>query len=121
MSERFMLLKEPHCLGSGESKAQTVRQWIKNQEVESDNLINDKLMEIISLKRQRLPGPLDLKSRRLFYSALYDLDNFRNRLFNNNLLNHFEVDPRKRTAARTDDRALLEIAIEWVKQMLFKS
>jgi hypothetical protein len=31
------------------------------------------------------------------------------------------VDPRKRTAARTDDRALLEIAIEWVKQMLFKS
>jgi len=110
-----------HCLGSGESKAQTVRQWIKNQEVESDNLINDKLMEIISLKRQRLPGPLDLKSRRLFYSALYDLDNFRNQLFTNNLLNHFEVDPQKRTAARTDDTALLEIAIEWVKQMLFKS
>jgi len=120
ITERFMLLKEPHCLGFGEPKAQTVRQWIKNQQVETDNPINDKLMEIISLKRQRLPGPLDLKSRGLVYRALYDLDSFKNQIFANNFLNNLELDPEKLAAARTDDKVLLEVGIEWVKQVVFK-
>lgn len=120
ITERFMLLKEPHCLGFGEPKAQTVRQWIKNQRVETDNPINDKLMEIISLKRQRLPGPLDLKSRGLVYRALYDLDSFKNQIFANNFLNNLELDPEKLAAARTDDKVLLEVGIEWVKQVVFK-
>jgi Fe-S-cluster containining protein len=120
ISERFLLLKEPHCLGFGEPRAQTVRQWIKNQEVENDHPINDMLMEIISLKRQRLPGPLDLQSRRLVYRALYDLDRFRDQISNPNFSNTFKVDPEKLAAAGTDDTVLLEIAIEWVKQVVFK-
>jgi Fe-S-cluster containining protein len=120
ISEHFMLLKEPQCLGFGEPKKQTVRQWINDQEVGTDNLINDKLMEIISLKRQRLPGPLDLKSRGLVYRALYDLDSFKNQIFTKNFLNTFEVDPEKLAAARTDDKVLLEVGIEWVKQVVFK-
>jgi len=120
ITERFMLLKEPHCLGFGESKAQTVRQWIKTQEVESDNPINDKLMEIISLKRQQLSGPLDLKSRGLVYQALYDLDSFKNQIFDNTVSKNFALDSEKLAAARTDDTVLLEIAIDWVKQVVFR-
>jgi hypothetical protein len=120
ISERFMLLNEPHCLGFNEPKEQTVRQWIKEQGIETDNPINDKLMEIISLKNRLLPGPLDLKSRHLFYVALYDLDNFRKQIFNNNLFGGFKVNPQKLETARADDTALLEIGIEWVKQSLFK-
>jgi hypothetical protein len=115
-----MLLNEPHCLGFNEPKEQTVRQWIKEQGIETDNPINDKLMEIISLKNRLLPGPLDLKSRHLFYVALYDLDNFRKQIFNNNLFGGFKVNPQKLETARADDTALLEIGIEWVKQSLFK-
>jgi len=53
--------------------------------------------------------------------ALYDLDNFRNQFFNNSLLGNVDVDPQKLAAAETDDTALLEVGIEWVKQVLFKS
>jgi hypothetical protein len=120
ITERFMLLNEPHCLGFNEPKEQTVRQWIKEQGIETDNPINDKLMEIISIKSRLLPGPLDLKSRHLFYVALYDLDNFRKQIFNNNLFGGFKVNPQKLAAAKIDDTALLEIGIEWVKQSLFK-
>ena len=120
ITERFMLLHESHCLGFNEPKEQTVRQWIKEQGIETDNPINDKLMEIISLKNRLRPGPLDLKSRHLFYVALYDLDNFRNQLFNHNLLENFDVHPEKLTAAETDDTALLEVGMEYVKQVLFK-
>jgi len=121
IAERFMLLNEPHCLGFNAPKEQTVRQWIKEQGVGADNPINDKLMEIISLKTRLRPGPLDLKSRRLCFLALYDLDNFRNQFFNNNRLDNLNVAPQKLTAAETDDTALLEVGMEYVKQVLFKS
>ena len=120
ITERFMLLNEPHCLGHKEPRKQTVRQWIEDQEIETYNYINDKLMQIIRLKNQVLPGPLDLKTCRLVYLALYDLDNFRNQFFNNRLLDNIDVDPQKLAATETDDTALLEVAIEWVKQELFK-
>jgi uncharacterized protein len=121
IAERFMLLKEPHCLGFFEAKARSVRQWIKDQDIEVYNHINDHLMEIISLKNRLHPAPLDLKSQHLLYMALYDLDNFRDQIFNFNLLDNFQVLPEKLAAARTDDTVLLEIGIQWVKQVLFKS
>ncbi len=115
-----MLLKEPHCLGFNESQKQTVRQWVEGQEIETYNSINDKLMEIIRLKNQVLPGPLDLKSRQRVYLALYDLDNFRNQFFNNRPLDKVDADPQKLAAAETDDTALLEVGMQWVKQIVFK-
>ena len=120
ISERFALLKEPHCSGFKDTNNQTVRQWIKDQEVTVYNDINDKLIEIISLKNQSRKGPLDLKSRYLFYMALYDLDNFRTRIFENDLFDRFKVDPQKLETARKDDTALLEIGMEWVKHVLLK-
>ena len=119
ITEGFMLLQEPHCLGFKEPQKQTARQWIEGQEIETYNSINDKLMQIIRLKNQVLPGPLDLKSRHLVYLALYDLDNFRNRIFKNKLLKNFEVQPEKLNSAKTDDTELLEIGMEWIKQALF--
>lgn len=121
ISERFALLKEPHCSGFNEREHQTVRQWIKQQEFAVYNHINDKLMEIISIKNQLLPDRLDLKSGRLFCMALYDLDDFRARIFENGLFDDFEVNPQKLETIRTDDTALLEVGMEWVKQVLFKS
>ena len=115
-----MLLKEPHCLGFGEPKEQTVRQWLKDQDLEVYNQMNDQLLEIISLKNRLHPGPLDLKSQHLFYNTLYDPDHFRNEIFNNKLFDSVDVGPQKLTAARTDDTVLLEIGIEWVKQAVFK-
>jgi len=121
ITERFLLLKEPHCLGFNQTGEQTVRQWIKNQDVEVYNHINDHLMEIISRKNRLHPGPLGWKPQQLFYTALYDLDHFRNRLFNSQPPQDFEVPSEKLEAADTDDAALLEVAMEWVKQVLFKS
>ena len=50
ITERFALLKEPHCSGFKETNDQTVLQWINDQEIAVYNDINDRLMEIISVK-----------------------------------------------------------------------
>ena len=120
ISERFMLLREPHCLGCGEPKCQTVWQWVNRQGVEAYNHINDHLMEIISLKNRLYRGPLDPRSQQLFYMALYDLDNFKNQIFSNKLSDRMDVDPQRLAVAMADDTVLLEVAMQWVKQVVFK-
>ena len=67
VTERFMLLKESHCLGFKEAQTQTVRQWIEQQGIADYNHINDRLMEIISLKNQLKPGLMDLESNHAFF------------------------------------------------------
>jgi Fe-S-cluster containining protein len=123
ISERFMVLKEPHCLGFYENKEQTVRQWIEQQGISVYNEFNDRLMEIlmeiISLKNRLIPGPLDIKSRYMFQLALYDLDNFRFQIFANDLINDFDVDQKLLEEAKTSDVALLTLGSAWVKQGLF--
>jgi Fe-S-cluster containining protein len=121
ISEHFMLLNEPHCLGHNEPKRQTVRQWIEDQQIKTYNYINDQLLEIIHLKNKQKPGPLDLKSRHLFYEALYDLDRFKTQAFKTELLDNLDVDPQKLADANTNDTALLEVAMGWVKKVLFKT
>jgi len=120
VNEHFMLLKERHCLGFDAPSSQTVQQWINNQKIGIYNHFNDQLLEIIRLKNQLRSGPLDLKSRHLFYVALYDLDRFKTQIFKNKLLDNIDVDLQKLADAETDDTALLEVGMEYVKQVLFK-
>jgi Fe-S-cluster containining protein len=119
ISEHFMVIKEPHCLGFHEKKEQTVRQWIEHQGITVYNEFNDMLMEIISLKNRLIPGPLDIKSRYIFHLALYDLDNFRSQIFVNDLLNDFDVDQKLLEDAKTSDVALLMLGLTWVKREVF--
>jgi hypothetical protein len=115
-----MVLKEPHCRGFLQGNTQSVRQWLDAQKVTFYNEINDKLLDIISLKNRLIRGPLDSKSRHLFYIALYDLDNFRSQIADNGLLDNFHTGSRLLDAALEDDVALLELGMNWIKHVLFK-
>jgi Fe-S-cluster containining protein len=119
MIEQFMLLKEPHCGGFKPGKAQTVKQWIDDQGLSIFNEINDKLMPIISLKNRRMPGVLDTNARHLFFTALYDLDSFRSQITSNGLLADFHLDSSLVDRALEDDLALLEVGMEWIKNVIF--
>jgi len=118
-SERFMLLRESHCLGFNQDKTQTARQWVMQQGLAEYYAYNDMLMEIISLKNQVRPDPLDIKSGHIFHLALYDLDSFRLQIFDNNLIEDREMEPAMIEAIKTDDAALLEFGMEWVQRELF--
>jgi Fe-S-cluster containining protein len=119
ISERFMMLREPHCLGFNQGNPRTVQQWIADQQIAVYNEINDKLIQIISLKNRLMPGVLDLKSRQLFFTALYDLDGFRSRIINKGLLGDFQIDSSVMEKALADDVALLEAGMQWIEHALF--
>ena len=118
LSEYYMMIKETHCLGFNNGKEQMVREWIREEDIEQYNRMNDMLMEILSLKNQIIPGELDIKSGYLFRTALYDLDAFRSHLFSNEIETD-DFNEEDINAAKQDDTALLRVAFSWVKQNLF--
>jgi len=119
MTAQFMVVKESHCQGFEEGKTRTLKQWMHDQGVVIYNETNDKLMQIISLKNRLIPGRLDIKSRHLFNTALYDLDDFKSQIQNKGLLDNFDVNARTMDAALESDVALLNLALHWVKHALF--
>ncbi len=117
--EQYMVLKEPHCKGFDQDVVQSVEDWISRQGLEIYNEFNDMLMEIISLKNQCNPGPLDLAASRFFSLACYDLDTFRTHVFEKKILKHLDFSTTELEMARSCDEALLKIGMEAVKQTLF--
>jgi uncharacterized protein len=119
LSEYFALIEEPHCKGFGNETKETVKEWLQGQKVDDHNNQNDKLMDIISLKNRVLPGELVGTQSDKFYLALYDLDEFRLQIFQNDLLNDLQITESLLDEIRDDDVALLDFGYMWVKYILF--
>jgi Fe-S-cluster containining protein len=119
ITEFFALIEEPHCKGLGAKTDLTVEKWLKGQDVQTYNEQNDKLMDLISLKNRILPGKLEGAQADIFYLGLYDLDEFRLRIFNKKLLESIKVPDTVLEKILTDDAALLDFGISWVRFMLF--
>jgi hypothetical protein len=119
VSERYMLIKEPHCLGFEQDRQQTLADWIASQELQIFNEMNDLLMEIISLKNRLQPDPLNINQRQFFRLGLYDLDAFRKFIAKEKNRETFKIESDQLDAFN-DDTFLLKFSYEWIKTVLFK-
>jgi len=119
ITEQYILLKEPHCFGFEQGRTWTIRKWIQDQNVTFYNEMNDMLLEIIGLKNRLIPGPLDIKSRFAFHMALYDIDTFRSHIFEQNILDHWNLDEKTLDSVKNDDVELLKLGHRWIKKILF--
>jgi len=115
------VLKEPHCLGFKEPREWTVWKWKQNQGVKPYNEMNDLLMDIISLKNRRVKTRLTQKENESFYLACYDLDRFREVVFEKRLWEAHPVEEEVMKTLGEDDIALMRFSIEWIKKTLFGS
>jgi len=113
-----MLTKESHCFGFKDGQTWTVSQWIKDQGLSIYNKTNDLLLEIISLKNKFKPGRLDIKTNLLINMAFYDLDTFKNQIFEKDILENFNPEAETLNAAKNDDLKLLKLGIRWIKSIL---
>ncbi len=120
LTEHWAIIREPHCLGFDGGRSQTVRTWIADQQIADHNRMNDMMLELISLKNQYRPGVIGPTDARTVYTALYDLDAFRDKIFNNQDMVGIPVDAHIRERAATHDRDLLIVAMAWVGQRIFR-
>jgi Fe-S-cluster containining protein len=115
--EFYFFIREPHCYGYHEKKQWTVASWRKDQEVDLYDEIN-KEWKTLQL-RKNLPGhELDPKKQIQFYMASYNLDKFRDFIFDSNFLNIFDIDKKTVEKIRIDDVELIKFGVEYIKYIM---
>jgi hypothetical protein len=119
VTEHFALMCEEHCRGHQQLHTQTVREWIEDQQLEEYNRFNDMLMDIISLKNQFHPAPLDFREQRMFHLALYDLDGFRQHLRGGAYPEGHPLKKEVQMALEGSEVELLIFAHTWIRWALF--
>lgn len=114
-----VLLKEPHCKGFAEKDIQTVPLYTKNQGLEKYNHFNDLIASILQHEKVKQGMRFTQKQISMYTLAMYDLDTFRQKLFDNTLENTPPLTQEQKTAFANDE-ALFLFAVQWIKQQLFE-
>jgi len=117
--ERFFMVAESHCQGFQEKHAWTLDDWIDHEGVKEYSSMNDQWLGIITSSKSLGPKTHLPQKLRMFFMASYNLDKFREFLFNSGFFDRFQVDPDLKEKLRSNDTALMLFAFEWLKFSLF--
>jgi len=117
----FILIEEPHCKGFLEDKLWTIREWRKDQGVDVDDDINAEWTDLIVRKRS-FPKNIALteKTKQLFFMVSYNIDAFRDFVFESTFLKRYDIPSETIESIRNDDIALLKFGMRWLKFILYK-
>lgn len=119
--EFYFFVNEPHCLGFEEDQEWKVSEWRKDQGVDIHDEINAGWTDLLVRKRSFPPNlKLTEESKKMFFLASYNIDQFRQFVFESSFLDRYEVDPETVAKIKIDETALLEFGLKWLKSVLYK-
>ena len=116
----YFFINEPHCKGFAESKTWTVKEWRKDQGVDIHDEINEGWANLLVLKRSFPPNiQFSEKAKHMFFLACYNIDEFKDFIFNSSFLKLYTIDDETIEKIKTDDIALLEFGFSWLRDVFF--
>jgi Fe-S-cluster containining protein len=119
--EFYFFVHEPHCLGFEEEKAWTVSQWRRDQGVDVHDKINAEWTDLLVRKRTFPPSmQLTEQTKKMFFLVSYNIDKFREFVFESSFLNRYSVDDATVEKIKADEIDLLKFGLKWLKWLLFK-
>lgn len=116
--EFYFMIKEPHCYGQDEKKNWTVASWREDQEVDKYDEVNREWKAVQLRKNLYGQAELDEKKQMQFFMASYNLDKFREYIFESNFLNVFDIDDDTLEKIKTDDEALIQFGAQYIKYVM---
>ena len=121
-SEFYFFVHEPHCKGFEEDQEWTVREWRKDQGVDIHDEINAGWTDLVVRKRS-FPKNIQLtqKAKEMFFMASYNIDKFKEFVFNSSFLNRYNIDPETIKRIKESEIELLKFSVKWLKSILFKN
>jgi Fe-S-cluster containining protein len=119
--ERFyFLLRERGCMGFDEQKKWKVSEWLENQGLDEYDEWGEAFKELTLHKFfEDENAVLAPEKMHMLFTACYDLDKFREFVFESTMLERFEIDEDFLDEMRYDDEALLRFAYLWLRFSLF--
>ena len=119
--EFYFFVHEPHCLGFEEDEKWTVSQWRKDQGVDIHDEINAEWTDLVVRKRSFPPNmKFTEQTKKMFFLASYNIDKFREFVFESSFLKRYAIDSATIEEIKTDEIALLKFGMKWLKWLLFK-
>ena len=118
--EFYFTVKESHCLGFDEKKEWTVAEWRQDQGVDLRDEVNDGWMALI-VRKKSLPDSMKLseESKKMFFLVCYNIDKFREFVFNSTFLERYDFSKENIEAIEKDDVKLLQFGFEWLSASFF--
>jgi Fe-S-cluster containining protein len=117
----YFFVHESHCKGFEEEMEWTVGGWRQDQGVDLRDEANAEWTDLIVRKRS-FPSSIRLagKAKQLFFLVSYNVDGFRQFVFDSSFLKRYPVDAETTEKIRDDDVALLKFGLDWLKGVLFQ-
>ena len=115
----YFLFEDDFCKGRSESKTWTVDEWRKDQIVEAQEELETGYREIVSHPWFIGGRQLDPKRMEIFHTACYNLDKFREFIFDSTFLKRFDLEDSLIEKIKSDDEALMRFAFRWLRYALF--
>jgi uncharacterized protein len=117
----YFVVREDHCLGHYEPRTLTVREYREEQGVDKYDEMNREWRDVVLKKRSSGPtiGKPSERSLQLFFLASYDVDGFREFVMSPGFQDIFDLDAPTLEQLQTDDEALLQFGVRFLKQVLF--
>ena len=115
----YFILEEEGCKGFSEQTEWTVRKWLEDQGVDEYDEWGEAFKELALHKFFEDGGTLSPERMHMMFTACYDLDKFREFVFESTLLKRFDVDEDFAEEMRRDDEGLLRFAFLWLRFSLF--
>ncbi len=117
--EFYFIMKEDVCLGIGRPKEWTVSEWIEDQGIREYSEFGELFKEVTLHKVAAGDWKPSAKQVEMYWMTLYDLDQFRNFVFESTFLQRFIVSEDDQQKLRNDDEELLKFGFKWIKMSLF--
>ncbi len=118
----FFVFEDDHCKGrlQDDAIAWTAENWRTDQGLTDRDEAEAGFRDLVSHPWFIGGRQLDPKRMHMFYTACYDLDTFREFVFESTFLQRFDLDEGFVEEIKTNDLALLNFAFRWLRFALFK-
>jgi len=113
----FLFRPPDFCLGPREDQELTIAEWAQDQESEIYNQMTLRWAQLRGWFQNDPWGPEGFEGSkgRMAFMAAYNIDRFRDFVFNSSFIKRYRIKPQWVRKWRTDDKALLSFAFEWIE------
>jgi uncharacterized protein len=116
----FFMMRHNYCLGHKESREWTVTEWIRDQEMEVYNDMNDLWVDIDSIFRANpwTTQGTDNPALRMAFMACFNIDVFKKFIFESSFLSRFNLPGERIENLKNSDVELMRFGFDWIKFFL---
>ena len=117
--ELFILVREPHCRGFEVAQEKDAAAWMTEQGLTPYNKVSNALLPLLRHPKTQQGWRPEPAQQEQYLQTLYQLESFRERVANGEVLLFASDDKPQRSAAelaQLDDLELLLVAIDWLKK-----